>query len=171
VFFQDGDFLVNSAFFLMAYQLRCTYQNSTKTKKGDSTMFVRFDYPRAMENMINNFLDTDTVVSRNVFPAVDILEQEGQTTVIAELPGVKKEDVKIEFENAVLKISGERKLYELPENSRVILNELNVRKFNRSIQFEHDVDASKISADLTNGMLKIVLPKSETAKARTIEVK
>jgi len=134
-------------------------------------MLVRFDYPRTLDNLINNFLDTDTVVSRNTFPTVDVLEEEGQTTVIAELPGVKKEDVKIKFENAVLTISGERKPYELPENSRVVLNELNVRKFNRSIQFEHDVDASKISADLTNGILRIVLPKSETAKARTIEVK
>jgi len=48
---------------------------------------------------------------------------------------------------------------------------LNVHKFNRSIQFEHNVDVSKISADLTNGILKVVLPKSETAKAHTIEVK
>jgi len=134
-------------------------------------MFVRFDYPRTLDNLINNFLETDTVVSRNVFPAVDIIEQEGQTTVVAELPGVKKEDVKIEFENAVLKISGERKPYELPENARVVLNELNVRNFNRSIQFEHDVDPSKISADLANGVLKIVLPKSEAAKSHTIEVK
>jgi HSP20 family protein len=134
-------------------------------------MFVRFDYPRTLDNLINNFLDTDTVVSRNVFPAVNIIEQEGQITVVAELPGVKKEDVKIEFENAVLKISGERKPYELPENARVVLNELNIRNFNRSIQFEHNVDTSKISADLTNGILKIVLPKSETAKSHTIEVK
>ncbi len=134
-------------------------------------MYVRFDHPRTLDNLINNFLATDTAISRSVFPAVDIMEQEGQTTVIAELPGVKKEDVKIEFENAVLKISGERKPYELPENARVVLNELNVRKFNRSIQFEHDIDASKISADLTNGILKIVLQKSETAKTRTVEVK
>ena len=134
-------------------------------------MFVRFDYPRTLDNLINNFLDTDTVISRNVFPAVDVIEQEGQTTVIAELPGVKKEDVKIEFKNSVLTISGERKPYEVPENARVVLNELNVRNFNRSIEFEHDVDAGKISADLTNGILKIVLPKAETAKAHTIEVK
>jgi len=102
---------------------------------------------------------------------VDVVEQEGQTTVIAELPGVKKEDVRIEFENAVLKISGERKPYELQENARVVLNELNASKFTRSIQFEHGIDASKISADLTNGILRIVLPKSETAKTQTIEVK
>jgi len=121
--------------------------------------------------MINNLFASDTIPERCDFPAVNILEQEGQTTLIAELPGVKKEDVKIEFENAMLKISGERKPYEIPENARVVLNELNVRKFNRSIQFEHDIDAGKISADLTNGILKIVLPKSETAKAHTIEVK
>jgi len=134
-------------------------------------MLVRFNYPQAIDNLVNNFLATDTVPSRSSFPAVDVLEQEGQTTVIAELPGVKKEDVKITFENAVLTISGERKPYELPENAKVVLNELDVRNFSRSIQFENDVDASKISADFTNGVLRIVLPKAESAKARTIEVK
>jgi HSP20 family protein len=132
-------------------------------------MFVRFDYPKTLENLVNNFLVTDTVFSQG-HPAIDIIEQENQAVVIAELPGVKKEDVKIEFENAALKISAERKPYEVPENAKLVLNELSSQKFSRSIQFEHDIDASKISADLTNGILKVVLPKSESAKARTIEV-
>jgi len=134
-------------------------------------MFVRFEYPKTIDNLINNFLATDTVPTRNYFPAVDIAEQEGQTLVIAEIPGVKKEDVQIKYENAILTISGERKLQELPEDARVVLHELNGSKFSRSIQFEHDVDANKISAELTDGILRIVLPKTESAKARTIEVK
>ncbi|MBN1396806.1 MAG: Hsp20/alpha crystallin family protein [Bacteroidetes bacterium] len=133
-------------------------------------MFVRFDYPKTLENLVNNFLVTDTVFSQS-HPAIDIIEQENQAVVIAELPGVKKEDVKIEFENAVLKISAERKPYEVPENAKLVLKELSSQKFDRSIQFEHDIDAGNISADLTNGILKVVLPKSESAKPRTIEVK
>jgi HSP20 family protein len=134
-------------------------------------MLVRFDYPRTFDNLVDNFFATDVLPSRNTFPAIDITEQDGTTTVIAELAGVKKEDVKIAFENNVLTISGERKPYEIPENTKVLLNEMRVRSFSRSIQFEHDVDTDKISADLTNGVLRIVLPKAESAKVRTIEVK
>jgi len=134
-------------------------------------MLVRFDVPKTYDNLLDNFFATDVAPSRNAFPAIDITEQEGETTVIAELAGVKKEDVKITFENNILTLSGERKPYEIPENTRVLLNEMRVRSFNRSIQFEHDVDASKISADLTNGVLRVVLPKAESAKARMIEVK
>ncbi len=134
-------------------------------------MLVRFDYPRTFDNLLENFFATDVVPSRSAFPAIDITEQEGETTVIAEVAGVKKEDVKITFENNVLTISGERKPYEIPDNTRVLLNEMRVRNFSRSIQFEHDVDTNKISADLTNGVLRIVLPQAESAKTRTIEVK
>lgn len=134
-------------------------------------MLVQFDYPRTIDNLLDNFLATDVVPSRRAFPAIDITEQEGETTVIAELAGMKKEDVKITFENNVLTISGERKPYEIPDNARVLLNEMRIRSFSRSIRFEHDVDTGKISADLTNGVLRIVLPKAESAKARTIDVK
>jgi HSP20 family protein len=134
-------------------------------------MLVRFDHPRTFDNLLDNFLATDVLPARNAFPAIDITEQEGETTVLAELAGVKKEDVKITFENNVLTISGERKPYEIPENTKVLLNEMRVRSFSRSIQFEHDVDTTRISADLTNGVLRIVLPKAESAKTRTIEVK
>jgi HSP20 family protein len=134
-------------------------------------MLVRFDNPGTFDNLFENFFATDVVPSRNTFPVIDVTEREGETTVIAELPGLKKEDVKITFENDVLTLSGERKPYEIAENTRVLLNEMRVRNFSRSIQFDHGIDANKISADLTNGVLRVVLPKAESAKVRTIEVK
>jgi len=134
-------------------------------------MLVRFDYPRTLDNLIEDFFITDSVASPRVFPAVDITEEGNEIKVVAELPGVKKEDIKISVENNVLTLSGERKPYEIPENAKVILNEVRVRNFNRSIQFERDIEVDKISAELTDGVLRIVLPKAESAKVRTIEVK
>jgi len=134
-------------------------------------MLVRFDNPRTLDNLIEDFFVTDSVASPRVFPAVDITEEGNEITVVAELPGVKKEDIKISVENNVLTLSGERKPYEIPESAKVLLNEVRVRNFNRSMQFEHDIEVDKISAELTDGILRIVLPKAETAKVRTIEVK
>jgi HSP20 family protein len=133
-------------------------------------MLVRFEYPRSFD-LVEDFFPTDYIRSFSNYPSIDISEQENETVVIAELPGVKKEDVKITFENNVLTISGERKPYEIPENARVLLNEVCVRNFNRSINIAHDVDADKISAEMNNGILRVALPKAETAKVRSIELK
>ncbi|HVN49260.1 MAG TPA: Hsp20/alpha crystallin family protein [Bacteroidota bacterium] len=134
-------------------------------------MLVRFDIPRTFDNLLDDACATDYFPGRVLYPAVDIAEQENETVVLAELPGVKKEDVKITFENNVLTISGERKPYEIPEKARVLLNEMRVQNFSRSIEFEHAVDASKIGAELNNGVLRVVLPKAEEAKPRTIDIK
>lgn len=134
-------------------------------------MLVRFDIPRTFDNLLDDVCATDYFPGRALYPAVDIAEQENETVVLAELPGVKKEDVKITFENNVLTISGERKPYEIPEKARVLLNEMRVRNFSRSIEFENAVDASKIGAELNNGVLRVVLPKAEEAKPRSIEIK
>jgi len=135
-------------------------------------MLMQFDFPRTFDDLLGDFLITDIhPLTRSVFPAIDVAEHENETVVLAELPGVKKEDVKITFENNVLTLRGERKPYKIPENARVLLNEMRVREFSRSIEFDHGVDAARISAEMTNGMLRIVLPKAESARVRTIEVK
>ncbi len=134
-------------------------------------MLIRFDFPRTLDNLIDDVFTSDVLPYSSKFPAVDITEHDNETVVVAELPGVKKEDVKIKFEGNVLTISGERKPYEIPEDARILLNEMRVKEFSRSIEFEHDVDTGKISAEMTNGILTVRLPKAESARVRTIEVK
>ena len=134
-------------------------------------MLVRFDFPRTLDNLIDDVFAGDVTPFGTKFPAIDISEHENETVVIAELPGVQKEDVKIKFENNVLTISGERKPYEIPGDARILLNEMRVKEFSRSIEFEHDVDSGKISAEMKNGILTVRLPKAESARVHTIEVK
>jgi len=134
-------------------------------------MYIEFGYPKTQNKMIEDLFETDYFPGYSKYPAIDITEHENDTIVLAELPGVRKEDVKITFEDNTLTLSGERKPYEIPENARVLLNEVRVRNFNRSIEFPHEVNAEKITAEMENGVLRIVLPKSETAKPRTIELK
>jgi HSP20 family protein len=73
-------------------------------------MLVRFDSPRTYDNLIENFFSSDVLPSRCTVPALDIVEQENEIVVNAELPGVKKEDVKITFEIISLLSAANRNL-------------------------------------------------------------
>jgi HSP20 family protein len=133
-------------------------------------MLVRFDYPRTCDSLMNDFLATDRVPVRTEFPALDIIEQENEIVVSAELPRMKKEDVKITFEKNVLTISGERKPVELSEKVKVLLKETQSQNFDRSVKLGYEIDSSKISAEMSNGILTITLPKTEEVKAREISI-
>lgn len=138
-------------------------------------MLVRFDFPHSFNNFVDELLSTDitgrVADSLSPYPALEMAEYEHESVLVAELPGVKKEDIKIMVENGLLSLSGVRKPYEIPQDARILLNEVRVRNFNRTIELPHEVDESKISAAMENGVLRIQLPKSESARVRTIEVK
>lgn len=134
-------------------------------------MMLRFDYPKVFENLIEDQITNDLFPASGTFPAMDITESESEYVAVGEMPGVKKEDVKINFEKNVLTVQGQRKPYEIPQEAKVLLNEIRVRDFSRSIQVAGEIDADKISAELENGILRIVLPKAQNARVRTIAIK
>ena len=134
-------------------------------------MLVRFDSPRTYSNLVENLFSSDVLPSRCTVPALDIVEQENEIVVNAELPGLKKEDIKITFENNVLTLSSEQKPAEVSEKATVLLKEIRNSDFNRSVKFEYEIDATKISAEMSNGVLTVTLPKAEEAKPKQIEVK
>jgi len=134
-------------------------------------MMLRFDSPKTFNDLLEDTLDTDFVSAAKSFPTMDITENQSEYVVIAEMPGVKKEDVKITYEKNLLKVQGQRKSSEIPQDARVLLNELRVRDFSRSIRIPVEVDVNDLSAELENGILRIVVPKAEEAKPRQIEVK
>jgi HSP20 family protein len=134
-------------------------------------MLVRFDSPRTYDNLIENFFSSDVLPGRCTVPALDIVEKENEIVVNAELPGTKKEDVKITFENNILTLSSEQKPSEVSEKDTVLLKEIRNSGFNRSVKFGYQIDAAKISAEMSDGVLTITLPKTEEAKPKQIEVK
>jgi HSP20 family protein len=133
-------------------------------------MLVRFDYPRTCDTLMNDFFATDREAVRTQYPMLDVIEQDNDFVVAADLPGVKKEEIKITFENNVLTISGSRKSQEVPEKAHLLLNELQSGDFSRSLRFRQDVDTAKMSAGMNNGILTITLPKAESVKAREIHI-
>lgn len=134
-------------------------------------MLIRFDYPRMFDNLLQDFVVGDFTSAVKSFPAIDVAEHENEFVLLAEMPGVKKEDLKLTVENNALTLSGVRKPYDIPQDARVLLNEVRVREFSRSIEFPSDVEVDKIAAELQNGLLRVVLPKAEEAKPKQIEVK
>jgi HSP20 family protein len=118
----------------------------------------------------NTAFDTDRVASKSFSPAMDIAESENEYVLVLNVPGVKKEDVKLNVEDNVLTISGERKSHPLPEKTEWLRNEIRTGSFTRTVKLSKNVDAEKISAELNDGVLKVVLPKAEAAKPRTITI-
>ena len=104
-------------------------------------------------------------------PTADISEDENEYVIKAELPELKKEDVKVTVENGVLTISGERKFEKEEKNKKYHRVERAYGRFARSFALPDNADASKVKAEFKDGMLTVHLPKSEKAKPKQIEVK
>ena len=104
-------------------------------------------------------------------PLVDISEDDKEYSIRAELPGLKKEEVKVTVENGVLSISGERKYEKEDKNRKYHRIERVYGNFVRSFSVPDDADASKVSADFKDGVLNVRLAKDEKARPKAIEVK
>jgi HSP20 family protein len=103
-------------------------------------------------------------------PSVDISEDEHGYHIKAELPEVKKEDVHVTVENGVLSIRGERRFEKEETNRKYHRVERSYGSFLRSFSIPDDSDAGAVSAEYKDGVLNIILPKSEDKKPKRIEV-
>jgi HSP20 family protein len=104
-------------------------------------------------------------------PSVDISEDDKEFIVKAELPDVKREDIKVNVENGVLTITGERKFEKEEKGKKYHRIERSYGSFTRSFTLPEAVKADKVSAEFKDGLLHVRLPKDESAKPKTIAVK
>ena len=103
-------------------------------------------------------------------PSVDVFEDKESLKIVAELPGLKPEDVKITLENSTLTLRGEKKQVAEENTERVHRYERSYGSFERSFSLPNSVDADKVAASFESGVLTITLPKAEKAKPREIAV-
>ena len=104
-------------------------------------------------------------------PTVDISETEGEYVIKAELPEVKKDDVKVTLEEGVLTIQGQRRQEKEEKTTKYHRIERSYGTFVRSFVLPDQVNESSVKAEFKDGMLNLHIPKSEKAKPRAIEVK
>ena len=103
-------------------------------------------------------------------PLVDIVEDEHEYLIKAELPEVKKEEVKVTVQDGVLTLAGERKFVKEEKDKKYHRVERAYGSFVRSFSLPEDADENKVTADFKDGVLQVHLPKSEKARPKNIEV-
>ncbi len=104
-------------------------------------------------------------------PRADIFEGSEEYRIVMDLPGVQNEDLDISLEDQTLMVKAERKL-DLPEDFETLRSErASHTVYNRSFSLSNSVNVDKISAQLVDGELQLVLPKSQKSLPRRIEVK
>jgi HSP20 family protein len=129
-----------------------------------------------VENRLSRFFGRrtngrDDITLADWEPLADITEDDKEYIIKAELPDVKKEDVKVTVENGVLTIAGERKFEKEEKKKKYHRVERAYGSFVRSFALPDLADADKVKAEFKDGMLTVHVPKSERAKAKQVDVK
>lgn len=131
----------------------------------------------SVNNDLNNFFE-DFFDNRlgereemQISPRVNIEENENEWTISAELPGVTKDDIKVNFQDGILTLSGEKKLEKEEKDKNYHRIERSYGKFSRSLRITNSIVVDKIDAQFKDGILSITLPKAEEAKPKLIDVK
>ncbi|WP_058533680.1 Hsp20/alpha crystallin family protein [Legionella saoudiensis] len=136
-----------------------------------------FPLYREMGSLLNDFFnlqqgeDASFIETSTWMPLVDIKEEKDCFLVLADLPGVKKEDVSISLEEHVLTLKGERNFEKTEEREGYTRRERAQGQFYRRFSLPQTADDAKITARYAHGVLEIRIPKKETAPEKKIEIK
>lgn len=124
-----------------------------------------------LDEAFAGFPREDGAITAAWSPVCDVFEDKDAVKIVAEVPGVPPEDVKISLENNVLTIRGEKQQTAEERNERVHRYERTYGAFERSFALPSTVDPERIQAEYRNGVLTVTVPKAEKARPREIAVK
>jgi HSP20 family protein len=111
-----------------------------------------------------------TTPTRAFMPNADIFDTEDALTVVLEMPGVDRDNINISIENGVLTVEGKIN-FDKYEGLQPVYSEYNVGPYRRSFRISSRIDQDKISAEMRDGVITLMLPKAEEAKPRRIDVR
>lgn len=115
--------------------------------------------------------ENGSAITSSWTPAVDVFEDKETVKIVAELPGVKSEDVKLSIENQVLTLRGEKRQEAEAKSERIHRYERSYGVFERAFALPSTVDVDKIEARHQDGILTVIVPKAEKARPREIPVR
>ena len=104
-------------------------------------------------------------------PAVDMVDEKDEIVVKADLPGLDQKDIEVTVHDGTLTIRGERKEEKEEKKEDYYYAERSYGAFMRSLALPQGVDADKVKATFTKGVLEVHLPKAKEAKGKTVEIK
>jgi HSP20 family protein len=136
----------------------------------DMTYVTRFNPQRLFEPFFGrfNFLD-DQLSSGTWAPPVDVAEDQNHILVKVEVPGMEEKDLRVNFEDGLLTVSGERQ-FERKDDRNYHRIERSYGSFVRTFSLPRTVDGNAITADYKNGVLEIAIPKKEESKPKQIQI-
>jgi HSP20 family protein len=138
-----------------------------------------FEAPIDLENEINRFMNSpfdhfrlSNQRNKMFQPQVDIVEKENSYEIIADLPGMNKSDVKVQMEDDIVKISGQREDKHVEEGANMNFKriERSFGAFSRQIRLPQVVSKENVSATFENGVLKLVLKKEDKQRPIDVEI-
>jgi HSP20 family protein len=140
---------------------------------------IKWDALREIENLLDRYnrpsqwlpqRGQELLSTGEWCPSVDISETEQEFLIKAELPGLQKEDVKVNMKDNVLTLQGSRKQESETKGHHYHRIERSYGNFLRSFTLPENIDTNKLKANFNNGILEIKIPKSETAINKSIEI-
>src|SRR5207244_4982512 len=155
-------------------------------QKGRDKMntLITWNQLREMEeaqNRVNRFLggfpnrlgsgETHSLAVADWSPEIDISQDNHEYLLKADLPEMKKEDVRVTVEDGILCVSGERKSEKEDHKRKFHRIERSIGNFRRSFTLPEDTDSTKVTADFCDGVLKVHLPTTTRAKSKAVLVK
>ena len=132
--------------------------------------FGLFGLHREIDRLFNEFVQGGGGGQANIVPNIEISETDKAIEVSAEMPGLERKDVEISIEDDALTIRGEKKIEE-NKDKNVQHSERTYGVFLRVLQLPPGIDPSSVQATMSNGVLKITIPKPAKSEPKKIEIK
>jgi HSP20 family protein len=133
--------------------------------------FGLFGLHREIDRLFSEFAQGIGPNGANIVPNIEVSETDKIIEVSAEMPGLERKDVDISIEDDTLTIRGEKKVEESQKDKNVQLSERSYGVFYRVLQLPPGIDPSSIQATMSNGILKVTIPKPAKSEPKKIEVK
>lgn len=135
--------------------------------------YVSYNHNNPVSNFESLFNDlwSDWGASSSKIPPVDIYETEKAYVIEAELAGYKQDEVQVNVDKHVLRISSDKQSLKDVDGKKSLVRERYFKKFERSFSLPEDIDESAIEGEFSDGVLTITLPKKDEVLPKTIEVK
>lgn len=128
---------------------------------------------REIDRLFDDFTHGWPALSRvpELSPSMDVIETDKEIEITAELPGLKEKDVQVNVADNVLTIKGEKKSETEEKDKNYRLYERSYGAFSRTLDLPEGIDPDAIKASISNGVLKVTVPKPAPAQVKKVEVK
>jgi HSP20 family protein len=124
---------------------------------------------RALDQRLDSSWLEEVTTGTGAFPPINVFQQGTDFAAIIEMPGVRKEDLRLEARGSTIRISG-KKIVDYGDNASMHRRERVAGSFDRTITLPVRLDANRIAADYRNGMLVLTLPRAESDKPKSVKV-